>query len=154
MVPFFYHHHAKPSIVALGIPVDLHSGTTEAGLLEHVTRRGVQGCGVTRSLSRLDAHAKSIYIYSMITWDEDKRQANIAKHGIDFLGAEMIFDFPTVTREDDRRDYGEQRLQSLALLAGRVVVVVWTERENSAHIISIRKAERHEQRIYFQATSQ
>lgn len=28
----------------------------------------------------------------MITWDENKRQANLAKHGIDFAEAETIFD--------------------------------------------------------------
>ncbi len=87
----------------------------------------------------------------MITWDEAKQQTNIAKYGIDFVGAEVIFDHPMVTREDDRESYGEQRLQSPALLEGRVVFVVWTERETGAHIISIRKAERHEQKIYFQA---
>jgi uncharacterized DUF497 family protein len=86
----------------------------------------------------------------MITWDEAKRQTNIAKHGIDFVGAEVIFDHPMVTREDERAHYGEQRLQSLALLEGRVVFVVWTERETGAHIISIRKAVRHEQKIYFE----
>lgn len=86
----------------------------------------------------------------MITWDEAKRQTNIAKHGINFVGAEAIFDHPMVTREDDRVHYGEQRLQSLALLQGRVVFVVWPERETDAHIISIRKADRHEQKISFQ----
>jgi hypothetical protein len=90
----------------------------------------------------------------MITWDEDKRRNNIAKHGIDFVGAEVILDHPMLTREDDREYYGEQRLQSLALLEGRVVFVVWTERESGAHIISIRKADKHEQKIYFQATGQ
>ena len=90
----------------------------------------------------------------MITWDEDKRRKNIAKHGIDFVGADAILNHPMVTREDDREHYGEQRLQSLALLEGRVVFVVWTERESGAHIISIRKADKHEQKIYFQATGQ
>ena len=91
----------------------------------------------------------------MITWDENKRQKNIAKHGIDFVGAEVIFDHPMVTREDEREyDDDEQRLQSLALLEGRIVFVGWTERETGAHIISIRKAERHEQKIYLQATGQ
>ena len=91
----------------------------------------------------------------MITWDENKRQRNLVKHGIDFVGCEMIFDHPMLTREDDR-DYAddEQRLQSLALLEGRIVFVVWVERETGAHIISIRKAERHEQKIYLQATNQ
>ena len=60
-----------------------------------------------------------------------------------------------VTREDDREyDDGEQRLQSLALLEGHIVFVVWTERATGAHIISIRKAEKHERKIYLQATGQ
>jgi hypothetical protein len=85
----------------------------------------------------------------MITWDESKRQANLAKHGIDFAEAETIFDHRMVTREDTRAAYGEQRLQSIALLNGRVVVVIWTERKTGAHIISIRKAAKHEQETYF-----
>ena len=91
----------------------------------------------------------------MITWDESKRQSNIVKHGIDFIDADSIFDFPMVTREDDREyDDGEQRLQTLAILQGRIVFVVWVERNTGAHIISIRKAERHEQKIYLEATGQ
>lgn len=98
-------------------------------------------------------HLQSVYTFNgMITWDEAKRQTNIAKHGIDFVGTETILDHPMVTREDDGASYGEQRLQSLALLEGRVVFVVWTERETGAHIISIRKADRHEQKIYFRVT--
>lgn len=91
----------------------------------------------------------------MVTWAESKRQSNIAKHGIDFIDADSIFDFPMVTREDDREyDDGEQRLQTLAILQGRIVFVVWVERNTGAHIISIRKAERHEQKIYLEATGQ
>ena len=89
----------------------------------------------------------------MITWTEEKRQRNIRKHGIDFVGAEAIFDQPMVTQEDDREAYGEQRFKSLALLKGRVVVVVWTARGNDVHFISIRKAERHEQKTYFKTVT-
>ena len=91
----------------------------------------------------------------MITWDESKRQSNIVKHGIDFIDADSIFDFPMVTREDDREyDDGEQRLQTLAILQGHIVFIVWVERNTGAHIISIRKAERHEQKTYLEATGQ
>ena len=77
------------------------------------------------------------------------------KHGVDFHGAETIFNYPMLTREDEREnDDGEQRLQSLGLLDGRIVFVVWVERATDAHIISIRKAERHEKKIYLQATGQ
>lgn len=44
-----------------------------------------------------------------VTWDEAKRTENLRKHGLDFLDAESVFDGPTVTLEDDRFDYGEQR---------------------------------------------
>jgi uncharacterized DUF497 family protein len=105
--------------------------------------------------NRRDIFAACIYIYGMMTWDENKRQCNIFKHGIDFRGAETIFDYPMLTREDDREyNDGEQRLQSLGLLQGRIVFVVWVERNTGAHIISIRKAQRHEQKIYLQATDQ
>lgn len=94
-----------------------------------------------------------IYNHAMITWDENKRQRNIVKHGIDFRGAETMFEYLMLTREDNREyDDGEQRLQSLALLEGRIVFVVWVERNTGAHIISIRKAQRHEQKIYLEAT--
>jgi hypothetical protein len=38
-------------------------------------------------------------------WDEAKRQSNIQKHGIDFLGIEGVFAGTTVTILDDRYDY-------------------------------------------------
>jgi len=39
-----------------------------------------------------------------------------------------VFDFPIVTIEDDRESYGEQRFASLGWMSGRVVMMVWTER--------------------------
>ena len=87
----------------------------------------------------------------MITWDEAKRQANITKHGIDFVDCEALFDAPLVTREDNREAYGEQRLQSYGLINNTVVFMVWTDREPGPHIISIRRAKRHEQQIYIAA---
>ena len=86
----------------------------------------------------------------MITFDEIKCQSNIVKHGIDFLGAEAAFVGVTITRTDARDDYGEQRLQTLAVFGGVVVFIVHVPRGNSDHIISIRKAEKHEEKIYWQ----
>lgn len=82
-------------------------------------------------------------------WDENKRQTNIAKHGIDFIDAQKIFDYDTVTIEDNRFNYGEQRFIALGLLKGKVIVVVYTERNNIIRIISARKATKNEQEIYF-----
>lgn len=85
-----------------------------------------------------------------MSYDETKRQANLDKHGIDLALCEPIFDAPMLTREDGRMAYGEQRLQSLCWLNGRVVVVVWVDRATGAHFISCREGEKHETQRYSQ----
>ncbi len=86
----------------------------------------------------------------MLTWDETKRTLNLERHGLNFVGCDAIWDNFTVTREDKRQDYGEARQVCFGLLAGEVVVLVYTERQRSTHIISLRKAEKHEARYYRQ----
>jgi uncharacterized DUF497 family protein len=86
----------------------------------------------------------------MLTWDESKRKLNIKNHGLDFSGCDVIWDHFTVTREDTRQDYGEVRLVCFGLLSREVVVMVYTERSAGVHIISLRKAEKHEARYYSQ----
>jgi uncharacterized protein (DUF4415 family) len=49
-------------------------------------------------------------------WDEAKRKANIRKHGFDFVGAERVFDGYTVTVEDTRFQYDEQRFITFGIL--------------------------------------
>ena len=82
-------------------------------------------------------------------WEDTKRKSNIKKHGIDFIDAPMIFSGYTLTIEDDRYPYGEERFVTFGILDGRVVVVVHTETENSIRIISIRKATKYEEKAYF-----
>ena len=82
-------------------------------------------------------------------WDEAKRESNILKHGIDFIGVESLFEGETLTILDDRFDYAEDRFITLGLLDGRVVVIVHTEADNVIRIISARKATRNEEIIYF-----
>ena len=82
-------------------------------------------------------------------WDDRKRKSNIKNHGIDFVNAPMIFNSYTLTIEDDRYDYGEERLITFGILEGRIVVVVHTENDDSIRIISIRKATKYEEKEYF-----
>ncbi len=82
-------------------------------------------------------------------WDEAKRLANLGKHGIDFTDVIAMFDGDTITVKDDRYSYREQRFVSFGLLQGRVVAVVYTERDDRVRIISARKATQYEQRTYF-----
>jgi uncharacterized protein len=83
--------------------------------------------------------------------DPAKRTANLKRHKIDLADCERVFDEPMLTREDATEDYGEQRLISLALLDGKVVVLVWTDRDDGPRLISCREAEKYEKQTYYQA---
>jgi uncharacterized protein len=84
-------------------------------------------------------------------WDEYKRCSNLKKHGLDFADCGTVFSGPTITWLDDRFDYGEARYQTLGLLCGRVVSVAHTENNDGIiRVISLRKAVKHEQTVYFQ----
>jgi uncharacterized DUF497 family protein len=85
-----------------------------------------------------------------IVWDEGKRRANLRKHGLDFGDAEEVFSAITYTIEDRRFGYGEQRFVTFGMLRDTVVVVAHTEARDRIRIISMRKATRHEETLYFQ----
>jgi len=85
-----------------------------------------------------------------IEWDEVKRLQNIAKHGIDFRDAAVIFDGPVVAFENDRLDYGETRWIALGLMQGRIIVVVYTLIGEVTRLLSARKATRYEEAGYWQ----
>ncbi|MDX3928793.1 MAG: BrnT family toxin [Shinella sp.] len=53
-----------------------------------------------------------------------------------------------MTIEDDRKDYGEQRFFTVGFLGDRMVVVVWTWRDRHQRIISMRKANDREQKVF------
>lgn len=82
-------------------------------------------------------------------WDENKRRANIRKHGIDFVDAVEIFNNETYTIIDSRFDYGEIRYLSLGLKGGEIIAVSHNEDDGVIRIISVRKAEDHEEETYF-----
>lgn len=83
-------------------------------------------------------------------WDDGKSATNLLKHGLSFEDAALVFSGACVTFEDDRYDYGEPRLITLGALEGRVVVLVHTPRHEATRIISMRKANEREQKIYQQ----
>lgn len=83
------------------------------------------------------------------TWDEAKRQSNLRKHGLDFADAEKVFNGPLVLFEDNRVDYGEQRMIGIGLLDFLVVLVVHVEADDEIRIISMRKADSDETDLYY-----
>ena len=72
------------------------------------------------------------------------------KHGYDFEDAPQVIESDhTVTFEDRRFAYDEQRFITLGMLRGEVVVIATAETDEEIRVISMRKAERNEQEIYY-----
>lgn len=83
-----------------------------------------------------------------IEFDPRKSRVNREKHGIDLSTAARIWDDVVLERQDDRRDYGETRMIALGAIEGRVFVIVYTWRGDRRRLISARKANSDEQKIY------
>jgi hypothetical protein len=85
-------------------------------------------------------------------WDEEKNEANIRKHGFDFADGTQLFDVngqPFLAAADLREDYAEERWEGIGMISGDVVVAVFVEkRPGLIRFISLRKANRREQRAY------
>ena len=83
-----------------------------------------------------------------IDLDPAKLAATLEARGLNMAQAGEVFDGPTLTVDDDRQDYGESRFLTIGFLAGRMVVLAWTQREVGRLIISMRKANDREQARY------
>ncbi len=84
-----------------------------------------------------------------IEYDSKKRQATIEERGLDFEDTPIIFaGSRRITWQDSRQDYGEIREITLGELAGRLVIIVHTQRDNVTRIISMRKANEREQQKF------
>jgi uncharacterized DUF497 family protein len=84
-----------------------------------------------------------------ILWDPDKREANLAKHGLDFVDAVMVLDSPFRLDVEQMR-CGEFRLQSFAYVFEvlTVLTVVHVTRGQTLRIISFRPASEEERGVY------
>lgn len=84
-----------------------------------------------------------------ITFDPSKRDQTFRDRGLAFEDAAEVFAGPKLYEfEDTRHDYGEERCIAVGFLAGRMVIVIWTPRGEARHVISMRKANGREQRLY------
>ena len=83
-------------------------------------------------------------------WDSEKAQSNLAKHGLSFDEAATAFGDPlSLTIPDPDHSDDEDRFVLLGeSYAGRLVVVVFTERGERIRIISARIATPRERRAY------
>ena len=88
-------------------------------------------------------------IKTEITWDSVKAKSNRLKHRVFFSEVEPVFYDPNAISFEDVNSKGEARFIVIGLDSlGRLVVVVYTYRNNVIRIISARKASKAEQKTY------
>lgn len=82
-------------------------------------------------------------------WDPAKAASNLEAHGIDFADAAVALEDECALTIEDARHDDEQRLVSLCLdPLARLLVVVYTWRDDTIRIISARTATKNEIRRY------
>ena len=83
------------------------------------------------------------------SWDDNKNEQNIQKHGLGFEFAKQLFNNDLLIIPDIRFNYTENRYIGYGFIDGRLMVVVYTERlPDIIRIISFRKANKREQQTY------
>jgi uncharacterized DUF497 family protein len=83
----------------------------------------------------------------MIEWDEAKRQRNLARHNIDLIDGEVLFDGrPIVTVSSPRGE--ELRFVTTGLIGSKFYTLVWTARGPATRLISLRRARDAEERLH------
>ena len=84
----------------------------------------------------------------LFSWDPAKREINLARHKLDLLDGQQLFDGrPVVTFPSPRNN--EIRFISTGQIGAKFYSVVWTERDETSRLISFRRARDGEERAYF-----
>jgi uncharacterized protein len=83
-----------------------------------------------------------------ITFDLAKDASNHRKHGVSLSLAHEIDWSAVMARPDTRRDYHELREIGYVLIGDRLYCVVFTQRGDTMHVISLRKTNNREKRDY------
>ena len=84
----------------------------------------------------------------LFEWDEAKSRRNLNERGFGFEYAARIFSGSTLEKPDNRREYGEVRIQAIGRVIDDILFVVYTDRRDARHIISARLANRKERRLW------
>lgn len=96
-------------------------------------------------------NVKAVDTREPYTRDEDKRQANLRVHRIDFSAVHRFDWANAVLFVDDREDYGELREIAIGFIDPGLYVFTFTRRKDQTRVISLRKAEKSDVRKYVEA---
>ncbi len=84
-------------------------------------------------------------------WDDTKAASNLAKHGVPFDYAARVFlDAAVVDFDASRAADGEARRKAVGRIEGRIFTVVYAQRGDTIRIISARRANAVERKVYGQ----
>ncbi|MDD2947980.1 MAG: BrnT family toxin [Rugosibacter sp.] len=92
----------------------------------------------------------STIISMEISFDAAKSERNEIERGLPFTLVEQLDWSAALIEEDVRKDYGERRYRALGFIGDRLHAVVFTPRADKVHVISLRKANQREVKIYAQ----
>ena len=82
-------------------------------------------------------------------WDQAKAANNLTKHGITFEYATRLFVAPGFRSVDaSRPEDRERRRKAIGILDGRLFVAVYVERAGAYRIVSARRANVMEKRLW------
>ncbi len=89
----------------------------------------------------------------LFEWDTEKNRHNLAKHGVSFATACLVFEDPHALSYQDRLVDGEDRWQTFGMIGDIMLMVAyifWEEEggEEVIRIISARRVDAHERNIY------
>lgn len=109
----------------------------------------------TVARSRTCENSYCSYNKLVIVWDENKRKSNLAKHGLDFADAFLVYENPEkLTLLSSRKDEDRRLDVAMIEVQGMVLALVYTERGQHVRVISFRIASRRERRRYAEAKAE
>ena len=83
-----------------------------------------------------------------LTFDPVKNDRNIQDRGLAFMLVSEMDWATAYIGEDQRKDYGERRFRVLGCINGRLYAAIFTPRVGKIHVISLRKANSREVKVY------
>jgi len=88
--------------------------------------------------------------FSGFEWDDDKSERCRGQRGFSFRDASRVFDGP-YSQQRSGQERAEQRFETVGVVDGLTLFVVWTSRGCNRRIVSAWQASRKERHGYYQA---
>lgn len=83
-----------------------------------------------------------------IEWDNAKRDWTLQERGLDFADVAKLDWGTALIIDDTRAEYGEPREVAFGFIGETFVAVAYTIRGDALRVISLRKANKRERKIY------